>query len=164
VPITAISVGVGLTSLVNALFGGHAATVARTGAAILAGPDAGRPAGRYWASIIAAALTVFVALGAGTLASLVSYLPRTFVVTLAGLAILSSLQSALETAFKGGLKFGALAALAVAATPFTLFGITSALWAILAGLAASMMAERGELRVRWRSGETRREMRDVAVP
>ena len=41
VPINAVSTIVGLNSVVNALFGGHAATVARTGAAILAGPDAG---------------------------------------------------------------------------------------------------------------------------
>lgn len=47
VPINAVSTIVGLNSVVNALFGGHAATVARTGAAILAGPDAGPVSGRY---------------------------------------------------------------------------------------------------------------------
>ncbi len=48
--------------------------------------------------------------------------------------------------------FGALAARAVAATPFAVFGITSAFWAILAGIAASFMAERGELLAYWRGG------------
>ncbi len=150
VPITAVTVTVGLNSMVNTLLGGHPATVARTGAAILAGPDAGPKQGRYWASLIAAVLTISIALGAGTLTSLLAVLPRTFVVTLAGLAILSSLQSALETAFGGRLKFGALVALAVAATPFSVFGITSAFWSILAGVAASLMAERGELVAHWR--------------
>ena len=42
--------------------------------------------------------------------------------------------------------------LAVAATPFSVFGITSAFWAILAGIAASFMAERGELLAYWRGG------------
>lgn len=151
VPITAITVTTGLNSVVNALLGGHPATVARTGAAILAGPDAGPKEGRYWANVIAATLTISIALGAGTLSSLLAALPRTFVVTLAGLAILSSLQSALETAFGGKLRFGALAALAVAATPFAIFGITSAFWSILAGIAASFMAERGELFDYWRA-------------
>jgi hypothetical protein len=32
------------------------------------------------------------------------------------------------------------------------FGITSAFWAILAGIAASFMAERGELLAYWRGG------------
>ena len=149
VPVTPITVIVGLNSLVNAFFGGHAATVARTGAAILAGPEAGEKRTRYWANLIAATLTVSIALGAGTLVSLMTVLPRNFVVTLAGLAILSSLQSAFETAFGGKLRFGALAALAVAATPFSVFGITSAFWAVLAGIAASFMAERQDLLAYW---------------
>lgn len=151
VPITAVTVTTGFNSIVNAFLGGHAATVARTGAAILASPDAGPKEGRYWANVIAAALTISIALGAGTLISLLAVLPRTFVVTLAGLAILSSLQSAFETAFGGKLRFGALAALAVAATPFSVFGITSAFWAILAGIAASFMAERKDLFAYWTS-------------
>ena len=150
VPITAVTVTIGLNSVFNTLLGGHPATVARTGAAILAGPDAGPKQGRYWASVIAATLTISIALGAGTLSSLLAALPRSFVVTLAGLAILASLQSALETAFGGKLRFGALAALAVAATPFSVFGITSAFWAVVAGLAASLMAERHELLAHWR--------------
>ncbi len=149
VPITAVTITVGLNSMVNTALGGHPATVARTGAAILAGPDAGPMEGRYWANVIAATLTISIALGAGTLTSLLAVLPRTFVVTLAGLAILSSLQSALETAFGGKLRFGALAALAVAATPFSVFGITSAFWAVLAGIAASFMAERHDLYAYW---------------
>ena len=149
-PITAVTITVGLNSMVNTLLGGHPATVARTGAAILAGPDAGPVEGRYWANLVAATLTFSIALGAGTLTSLLAVLPRTFVVTLAGLAILSSLQSALETAFGGKLKFGALAALAVAATPFSVFGITSAFWAVVAGIGASLMAERRQLLAHWR--------------
>ena len=153
VPITAVTVVAGLNSVVNTVLGGHPATVARTGAAILAGPDAGPKEKRYWANIIASSLTISIALGAGTLTSLLAVLPRTFVITLAGLAILSSLQSAFETAFGSKLKFGALAALAVAATPFSVFGITSAFWSVLAGIAASFMAERGELFDFWRGNK-----------
>ena len=157
VPVTAVTVAVGFNSMVNTVLGGHPAAIARTGAAILAGPDAGPKPGRYWANLIAATLTISIALGAGTLTSLLAVLPRSFVVTLAGLAILASLQSALETAFGGKLRFGALAALAVAATPFSVFGITSAFWAILAGIAASFMAERGELLGYWRGGTAAKE-------
>jgi len=149
VPVTPVTVVVGLNSIVNSILGGHPATVARTGAAILAGPDAGPKETRYWANLIASTLTLSIAIGAGTLTSLLATLPRTFVVTLAGLAILSALQSALETAFGGKLKFGALAALVVAATPFSVFGITSAFWAIVAGILASLMAERHQLFEYW---------------
>ena len=69
---------------------------------------------------------------------------------LAGVAILSSFQDALEKAFGGHMRFGALTAFAVAATPFSILGITSAFWAILAGLAGSLVAEREELFAYWR--------------
>lgn len=150
VPVTPITVAVGLTSVVNAFFGGHAATVARSGSAIVAGPDAGAPGQRYWAGLIAAALSLSIAFAAGTISGLIDVLPRSFIVTLAALAILSSLQDALEKAFVGRLRFGALAAFVVAATPFTLFGITSAFWSIFAGIVASLFAERHALIHHWR--------------
>ena len=145
VPVNAISTVVGVNSIVNALLGGHAATVARTGVAILASADAGPAAGRYWAAVIAAALTIVMALAATPLASLLNVLPQTYVYALAGVAIISSLQDALEKSFGGNLRFGALIALVVAATPFSVLGITSAFWAILAGVAASGFAERKQL-------------------
>ena len=150
VPITAVTITVGAASVVNALFGGHTATIARSGSAILGGPEAGILERRYWAGLIAAALTFFIALAAGTVSSLIDVLPRSFIVTLAALAILSSMQDALEKAFVSKLRFGALAAFAVAATPFTIFGITSAFWSIFAGIAASFFAERKDLLGHWR--------------
>jgi benzoate membrane transport protein len=83
-------------------------------------------------------------------------LPGSFIVTLAALAILSSLQDALEKAFAGRLRFGALAAFAVAATPFTVLGITSAFWSVFAGIAASLFAERTELLDHWRGAAPKR--------
>jgi len=153
VPVTPITVAVGLTSVVNAFFGGHAATVARSGSAIVAGPDAGAPEQRYWAGLIAAALSLSIAFAAGTISGLIDVLPRSFIVTLAALAILSSMQDALEKAFVGRLRFGALAAFVVAATPFTLFGITSAFWSIFAGIVAALFAERQVLIRHWRGEE-----------
>ncbi len=94
--------------------------------------------------------TILIALGAGTVAALVGALPRGFVIVLAGVAILSAFQDALEKAFGGRLRFGALTAFAVAPTPFSVFGISSAFWAILAGLAGSGLAERKELLAYWR--------------
>lgn len=150
VPLNRVTVATALGSVINALFGGHPATVARSGSAILAGPEAGPTAGRYWGAVTAAALTILIALGAGTVATLVGALPRGFVIVLAGVAILSAFQDALEKAFGGQLRFGALTAFAVAATPFSVFGISSAFWAILAGLAGSGLAERKELLAYWR--------------
>ncbi len=150
VPTTVVTVVVGINSMINALLGGHPAITARTGVAILAGPEAGQPQGRYWANIIAALLTVLIALFASPLSSFFAILPPGYVLALAGLAILSSFQDALEKSFGGKLRFGALVAFAVAATPFSVVGITSAFWAVLIGLAASLAAERKELLGYWR--------------
>jgi benzoate membrane transport protein len=154
VPLNVISIATAICSIINAFFGGHTATVARIGAALMAGPDAGPPGGRYWGVVTAAALSLTLAFGAGTVAVLVRVLPPGFVVVLAGVAILASFQDALEKAFGGQMRFGALTAFAVAATPFAIFGITSAFWAVLAGLAGSLLAERRELLAYWSGAES----------
>ena len=149
-PLNVVTIATGVCSIINAFFGGHPAALARTGAALLAGPEAGPPQGRYWGAVTASALTLLIALAASTVAALVGILPRGFIVVLAGVAILSAFQDALEKAFGGHMRFGALTAFAVAATPFSILGITSAFWAILAGLAGSLLAERGELFAFWK--------------
>jgi len=153
VPVNTISTVVGINSVVNAFFGGHPATVARTGVAILASSEAGPKSGRYWAAIIAASLTIFIALAATPVASLLNMLPKTYILALAGVAILSSLQDALTKAFGGSMPFGALVALVVAMTPFAVFGVTSAFWAIIAGLVAALLVERRQLFEFWNESD-----------
>lgn len=149
VPVNTATVVVGINSIVNAFFGGHPGIVARTGVAIVAGPDAGPLCYRYWASLVAAFLTLTIALAASPVTSLIAILPRAYVLALAGLAILSSFQDSFEKAFSERFKFGAIVAFAVAATPFAIAGITSACWAIVAGLVASWLAERDDLKAHW---------------
>ena len=151
VPINRISTILGLNSIVNALFGGHPATVARTGVAILASPEAGPVSGRYWANLIASVCTIGLAFAAAPVASLLGVLPATYIYALAGLAIISSFQDAMEKAFASKLRFGALVAFATAATPFAFLGITSAFWAVIVGIFASLLTERSSLLEYWRS-------------
>ena len=150
VPINVTTVVVGINSVANALFGGHAAIVARTGVAIFAAPDAGPKEARYWANIVAASLTILLAVLAAPVMSLIGVLPKSYVFALAGLAVLSALQDAFEKAFGSTLRFSALIAFGVAATPFAIAGITSAFWAIVAGLAIALLVERSELLAHWR--------------
>lgn len=153
VPVNPISIVVGVNSVINAFLGGHPATVARTGVAIMAGPDAGPAPTRYWGSLVAAALTMFIASAAGLVIPILAVLPSSYIFALAGLAIFSSLQDAFEKAFGVNLRFGALVAFAVAATPLALVGITSALWSVVAGMTASLIAERSDLKVAWSAGQ-----------
>ena len=90
---------VGVNSVIDLLLGGHAATVDRAGVAIMASPDARVESKRYWASLIAAALTLTIALAAGLVIPIFAVLPSSFVVALAGFAIFSALQDAFEKTF-----------------------------------------------------------------
>ena len=154
VPVNPISIVVGVNSVVNAILGGHPASVARAGIAILASPDAGPESQRYCGTILSAVLTMTIALAAGLVIPILAVLPSSYVFALAGLAIFASLQDAFEKAFASRLRFGALVAFAVASTSFSFVGITSALWAVIAGLAASLVAERSELLTHWRDNQS----------
>ena len=149
VPVTPISIVIGITSVINASLGGHPSIVARTGVAILAGPDAGpkelgQPYGcnphvdhllGRWAGHThprrSARVLHLRPVGAGYLCLPPKLIPE---------------------AFRGNLVFGAVVAFAVASTPFSYMGITSALWAVLAGWRASFIAEREQLLALWREG------------
>jgi benzoate membrane transport protein len=96
-------------------------------------------------------LTLLIAFAGTTIAALVGVLPRSYVFALAGLAILGALQDSLEKSFSGPLRFGALVAFMVSVTPFAILGISSAFWALLAGVAASALLERQELSKQWQS-------------
>jgi len=145
VPINVVTLVVGAQSLLNAFFGGHQAILGRSGVAILAAPDSGPVAGRYWGSIVSNVLLLPVAFAAAPLVALVPLVPASYLAVLAGLAILPSFQEAILTGFGGRLRFGATVAFLVAATPFSVGGIPSAFWSLLAGLVASHLTERAEL-------------------
>ncbi len=102
------------------------------------------------ANLVAAALTMVIALATGLVIPVLAVLPKSYVFALEGLAIFASLQDAFEKAFGRSLSFGALVAFAVAATLFSFMGITSALWAVVVGLVASLVAERSQLLSHWR--------------
>lgn len=150
VAVNPVSILVGVASTLNAIFGGHPAIVARTGVAMLAAKEAGPAQGRYWGVVISASLTLFIAFAGTTIAALVGVLPRSYVFALAGLAILGALQDSLEKSFSGPLRFGALVAFIVAVTPFAILGISSAFWALVSGVAGSVLLERKELLMQWR--------------
>jgi benzoate membrane transport protein len=162
VPADRVTLVLGLNSVVNAIFGGHTAQVSRNGIPIMASPEAGPIQSRYWASLLASAGMIVIALAAAPVTSLLGILPHSYVITLAGLAILPSFQDALERAFGGTLRFGALVSFLVAATPFSILGITSAFWALVAGLAAAFITDRAQLLAHWQGEQAsslRREMR-----
>jgi hypothetical protein len=146
----------GLVSVVNAAFGGHTAQPSRNGIPIMASPEAGPVHSRYWASLVASGAMLLIALAAAPVSSLLGILPHSYIIALAGLAILPSFQDALERAFGSTLRFGAVVSFLVAASPFSILGITSAFWALVAGLGAALLTDRAQLLMHWRGEQARR--------
>ena len=138
-----ITLVVGIGSTISATFGGVPTIVARSAGAIVAGIEAGPPQQRYIGAVVASFSLIIIGLFAMPLASLVGLLPKAYVVVIAGLAIFSALEDAIEKAVTSDMKSGALVSFCVAATPFSIFGITSSVGAIVAGIAMSAVVERG---------------------
>ena len=164
VPADKVTLVLGLNSVINAIFGGHTAQVSRNGIPIMASPQAGPMHARYWASLLVAGAMLLIALGAAPVTSLLAILPHGYVIALAGLAILPSFQDAMERAFSGTLRFGALASFLVAATPFSILGVTSAFWALVVGLAFAFVTDRVELLSHWRGERTGAQRREARLP
>jgi benzoate membrane transport protein len=150
-PIRLLTVATGVMTLINALFGGHAATLQRNGVAILAGEDAGPRQHRYVACLIASGYALVLALAAGVAGALPGILPGGLVAAVAGLALLAALMDALKKTVETELRSGAFFALVIAASPLTLLGVGSAFWGLAGGLAVSLLLERPALRRAWRA-------------
>ncbi|VVO29936.1 Inner membrane protein YdcO [Pseudomonas fluorescens] len=126
----------GLGSLLMAPFGAHAFNVAAITAAICTGRDTHQdPSKRYIAGLVCGALYILVGVFGVTLATLFMVLPRAFITTLAGLALLGAIGSSLANAMADThTRETALITFLATAANVTLLGIGGAFWGLVAGL------------------------------
>ena len=127
----------GVFSLLSAPFGAHTSNLAAISAAICTGPDVHPDPAERWKTgpFYALAYVIFAAFGA-SLVAVFAVLPQSLIVLVAGLALMPALSNALAIALKDEQeRMAATAAFAVTASGLTLFGIGSAFWGLLAGLA-----------------------------
>lgn len=141
----------GVASVPAALFGCHSITVAALLANVVAGPDADpRPERRWTAAAWASAFGITVGLFAGTVLQAMGALPAPVITALAGLALLGPLTQSLTTAFgdQGGRAshLAPVAIFAVTLSGLAPWGIGSACWGVLAGLAVYGLERSGPLR------------------
>ncbi|WP_339531089.1 benzoate/H(+) symporter BenE family transporter [Pseudomonas mucidolens] len=126
----------GLGSLIMAPFGAHAFNIAAITAAICTGRDAHEdPSKRYIAGLVCGALYITVGVFGVTLAALFMVLPRAFITTLAGLALLGAIGSSLASAMADThTRETALITFLATAANVTLLGVGGAFWGLVAGL------------------------------
>ncbi|MEV6977292.1 benzoate/H(+) symporter BenE family transporter [Kitasatospora sp. NPDC093806] len=137
---------IGSTGAVSALlapFGSPGVNLAAITAAICSGPEAHPdPRRRYVAGMSSGVLYVLVGSFGGILVSLFTGLPKELVAVIAGVALLASLQTSLAaavTAERG--RDSAVVTFLASASGMSLFGIGSAFWGLLFGLATHVLLD-----------------------
>ena len=131
----------GVTTIAGSTGGGHSVNLAAISAALVAGSDAGPDKDRRWIAAQAVGWTYIVLAVASTaVAAVVQVAPDGVITTIAGLALLGTLASALEGSMEHRRhREAAVVTFLVAASGITAYGIGSAAWAILAGLVVHVV-------------------------
>jgi benzoate membrane transport protein len=123
-------------SAVAAPFGGHAVNLAAISAALAASPEAHPDPDRRWvAAVAAAASNVVLGLLSGAAAFVLTHSPTGLVVTVAALALLGPLGSALRQCLEVPEdREAAVVTLVATASGISLLGVGAAFWGLVAGL------------------------------
>lgn len=124
----------GAFSAVAAFFGGHAVNLAAVTATLCAGEDAGRdPARRYWSGTVSGLAYVVFGLGAGLVTAFASLSPL-LIQSVAGLALVGALSSAVHGAMAAAEdREAATLCFLITASGTAFFGISAAFWGLVAG-------------------------------
>ena len=133
----------GLTGVLLGPFGGFSFNLAAITAGICMSKDADPdPARRYRAAVWAGVFYLMTGLMGATIASVFAAFPQALVVAIAGLALLGTIGNSLVNALSAeGEREPALVTFLVTASGLTMFGIGSAFWGLVLGIAASWIAE-----------------------
>ncbi|MHA7190437.1 benzoate/H(+) symporter BenE family transporter [Arthrobacter sp. MDT2-16] len=140
----------GLGTAVVAPFGGHAVNLAALSAALSAGEGAGEDRQRRWIAALSAGISYVVLAGAsGALVVVVGAAPAGLVEAVAGLALISTMATAVTASFADatGRMSGAVTFL-LAASGLSVLGIGGAFWALVGGLVVRATLERTRVTTR----------------
>jgi benzoate membrane transport protein len=130
----------GIASILLAPFGCHGLNLAAITAAICTGKEAHPdPSKRYIAGIACGVIYPVLGLFGATIASAISAFPKELTAAIAGLALFVSLSSNLSSAMAGSEKESALITFLVTISGISIFGVGSAFWGLIAGLATNFI-------------------------
>ncbi len=130
-----IFITTGIGSILTAFFGGHSLNLAAITAALCAGPEAHPdPAKRWIASVACGAAYIGLAFAAGFATAFVTASPPLLIETVAGLALLGTLGTALVSSLSHDRdRLPAIVTFVTTASGVSFFGIGAAFWGLVAG-------------------------------
>ncbi|WP_026804581.1 benzoate/H(+) symporter BenE family transporter [Aliarcobacter lanthieri] len=126
----------GLGSIIMAPFGSHAFCLSSITSAICTGKESHEdPSKRWIAGVAAGVFYILVGIFGVTLAALFSAFPATFISTLAGLALISTIAGSLSNAMSEvSTREAAMITFLATAANINIFGIGGAFWGLVLGL------------------------------
>ncbi|MBO9590860.1 benzoate/H(+) symporter BenE family transporter [Devosia sp.] len=136
-----IFVMTGIASGLTALFGGHTINLAAITAAICAGPEAHPDPQKRWpAPVAAGGVYIMLGLAASLAAAFIAASPPILIQAVAGLALLSSLASALSGALaQEEARLPAILTFVATASGITIFGIGAPFWGLVGGIVLLLL-------------------------
>ncbi|NMA96841.1 MAG: benzoate/H(+) symporter BenE family transporter [Phyllobacteriaceae bacterium] len=136
-----IFIGTGIASAATAFFGGHTSNLAAITAAICAGPEAHPDADKRWPAPVAAGFTyLLLGLIASVAAAFIAASPPLLIQAVAGLALLSSLASALAAALADEeARLPAILTFVATASGITIIGVGAPFWGLVGGIALLLL-------------------------
>ena len=144
-PVSPVITTTGVTTLLLAPFGCFGLNMAAITAAICMGENAGPdPARRYTASVVAGVFYLLLGIFGATVAALLAAVPKELILTIAGLALFTTIASSLATALSEvKQREPALITFLMTASGISLFGIGAAFWGLVFGGIALLIATIG---------------------
>ena len=141
IPISKVITLTGLATLVLAPFGAFALNLSAITAAICLGPEAhANPQRRYTAAVSCGAIYLGIGLFGAVITGLLAAFPKEFVATIAGLALLGTIGSAIHTALQDEThREAALITFLVTLSGVVIAGVGSAFWGVVAGALALLV-------------------------
>lgn len=137
-PVSPLISTTGIAGVLLAPFGGFSFCLAAITAAICMGKEADPdPAKRYQTAIWAGVFYLLTGIFGATVVALFSAFPQALIVTVAGLALLSTIAGSLSNAFSGETdREAAMLTFLMTASGVNLLGVSSAFWGLALGLLA----------------------------
>ncbi len=143
-PVSPVITTTGIINVLLAPFGAFALNLAAITAAIAMGPEAHEDKDkRYTAAVMAGVFYVLIGLFGAVVGGLFAAFPRELIVALAGLALMSTIANGLAGALRDEInREAAIITFLVTASGMSIYGIGSAFWGLVAGVAAMVVLTR----------------------
>lgn len=131
----------GLANLIFAPFGCYSISLAAITAAICTGKEADlNPSQRFKATIFAGICWLIIATFGATVVAIFYAFPHELILSIAGLAVFSTIGSSINTALSTDQhREAAVITILVSASGLSLFGIGAAFWGLIAGIFATLL-------------------------